>query len=135
MTSRTNHKKSKGRTDCKITRMFFSLRTVFNRVHALLGHGALFAGIYLSLPVLTATQAIAEVPVAWGSNGSGQLGDGTTTDRTTPVQVSGFTGVTAIAAGTEHSLALKSDGTVWAWGGNLYGRLGDGTAANRTTPV
>ena len=72
---------------------------------------------------------------AWGYNGYGQLGDGTTTNRLTPVQVSSLSGVTAIAAGVYHTLALKSDGTVWAWGYNGDGRLGDGTTTNRTTPV
>jgi alpha-tubulin suppressor-like RCC1 family protein len=52
---------------------------------------------------------------AWGNNGAGQLGDGTTTSRTTPVQVKGLTGVTQVAAGAL-SLALRSDGTVWTWG-------------------
>ncbi|RKG89192.1 hypothetical protein D7W82_07985 [Corallococcus sp. CA049B] len=72
---------------------------------------------------------------AWGSNSVGQLGDGTTTDRTTPVQVQGLTGVTAIHAGKHHSVAFKQDGTVWAWGSNQSGQLGDGTTTNRTTPV
>lgn len=72
---------------------------------------------------------------AWGSNGNGQLGDGTTTDSPVPVQVSGLTDVTAVAAGGTHSLALKSDGTVWAWGGNSNGQLGDGTTADSPFPV
>jgi len=76
---------------------------------------------------------------AWGYNYHGQLGDGTTTDRTTPVQVSSLAGVTAIATGGSvygsHTLAMTSDGTVWAWGYNYYGQLGDGTTTNRTTPV
>ncbi|CAM4494770.1 RCC1 domain-containing protein [Corallococcus exiguus] len=73
---------------------------------------------------------------AWGYNKSGQLGDGTTvTDRNAPVQVQGLTGITAIAAGYHHSLALKQDGTVWAWGNNADGQLGDGTNTNRLVPV
>jgi alpha-tubulin suppressor-like RCC1 family protein len=72
---------------------------------------------------------------AWGDNQRGALGDGTTTDRAHPVQVSGLNSVTAIAIGENHSLALRSDGTVWAWGDNYYGQLGDGTINQRLTPV
>ena len=60
---------------------------------------------------------------------------GASTNRTTPVQVSGLTGVVAIAGGGNHSLALKSDGTVYAWGHNNRGQLGDGTTTQRYTPV
>jgi alpha-tubulin suppressor-like RCC1 family protein len=52
----------------------------------------------------------------WGQNGLGQLGDGTTTIRHTPVQVLGLSEVTAISAADSHTMALKADGTVWAWG-------------------
>lgn len=72
---------------------------------------------------------------AWGANGSGQLGDGTTTSRKVPVQVTGLTNVTAVAAGDNHSMALEADGTVWAWGYNEYGQLGDGTTINKNVPV
>ena len=78
---------------------------------------------------------------AWGNNGSGQLGDGTSTfpsNQSTPVQTKALTGVLDIAAGAgvNHSLAVKSDGTVWAWGSNSNGQLGDGTAVGtRSTPV
>jgi alpha-tubulin suppressor-like RCC1 family protein len=73
--------------------------------------------------------------VGWGANDSGQVGDGTTTNAPAPVPVSGLTGVTAVAAGYLHSLALRNDGTVWAWGGNGEGQLGDGTTTQRSTPV
>ena len=72
---------------------------------------------------------------AWGNNANGQLGDGSTTERHTPVPASGLAGVVAIAAGQLHSLALKSDGTVWAWGYNYYGQLGDGSTTDRWGPV
>jgi alpha-tubulin suppressor-like RCC1 family protein len=74
---------------------------------------------------------------AWGDNSSGQLGDGTTTSRVTPVRVIGLSGkmVTKVAAGYYHTLALVDDGTVWASGGNASGQLGDGTTTNRATSV
>ena len=49
--------------------------------------------------------------------------------------MAGLSGVTAMGAGNEHSLALRADGTAWAWGHNANGRLGDGTTLNRYTPV
>ncbi|MGI5149668.1 RCC1-like domain-containing protein [Plantactinospora sp. CA-294935] len=74
---------------------------------------------------------------AWGRNGAGQLGDGTTVSRTSPVPVSLPTGVTitAIAAYNVHSLGLTTTGQVYAWGNNTYGQLGDGTTVSRSTPV
>jgi len=72
----------------------------------------------------------------FGYNGFGQLGDGTETDKTTPIQVKDLTGVTAIAAGGNHTVALKSDGTVWTFGYNYYGQLGAGKIMTiKTTPV
>src|SRR6476660_6259175 len=65
---------------------------------------------------------------AWGSNRDAQLGNGTTPNSNahgTPVQVgasvAGFTNIIAISTGVVHSVALKSDGTVWVWGSNVFG--------------
>ena len=71
----------------------------------------------------------------WGDNSYGQLGDGTQTQRSTPVTVFGISTATAIAAGFYHTCAVLSDGTVKCWGANWYGQLGDGTTTERHTPV
>ena len=73
----------------------------------------------------------------WGSNGSGQLGDGTLTRRPTPVRITlpDEAGVQAVAAGDNHSLAAATDGTLYAWGFNGSGQLGTGKVSNDRTPV
>ena len=73
---------------------------------------------------------------AFGDNGDGQLGNGTTTaSLTTPVYVPGIPEAVSIAAGDNHSLALASDGSVWSWGSNNTGQVGDGTTVDRLSPV
>ena len=109
--------------------------------------------VTLSLPLFVASGAekIPEVPAGseytcavvvaggvkcWGANSSGQLGDGSSVNRNTPVDVSGLTeGAAAIAAGSEHTCALATGGAMACWGANSSGQLGDGTSVNRTTPV
>jgi alpha-tubulin suppressor-like RCC1 family protein len=72
---------------------------------------------------------------AWGSNAYGQLGDGTNTQRNSPVKIGTSTDWATIATGADHTLAIKTNGTLWAWGINNY-TLGDGTTfVNRNSPV
>jgi len=70
-----------------------------------------------------------------GNNGSGQIGDNSTTTRMSPVQVSGLTDIVAIASGSLHSMALTSTGNLYLWGDNAYGQIGDGSTTMRKTPV
>lgn len=103
-----------------------------------------------AIPQLTAIQGGQAFSIAidasgrvwtWGANGAGQLGDGTRTNRTTPVLVqdgSGapLTNVRSVAANSQ-TLAVLADGTVRGWGANASGQLGDGTRVDRlrATPV
>ena len=73
---------------------------------------------------------------AWGLNSSGQLGDGTTTNRSVPTLLSATDRYTQLVAGYySHSLGLRADGTAYAWGYNSNGALGDGTTTNRLIPT
>lgn len=70
----------------------------------------------------------------WGANDRGQLGDGTTTDSSIPVEVALPAAASAVATGYAHSCAVVSGG-VWCWGDNTTGEIGDGTNTNRASPV
>ena len=72
----------------------------------------------------------------WGTGGSGQLGDNTVTDRSTPVTTfAGGTNWKQVAGGDGYTAAIKTDGTLWTWGGNIFGALGINTTISRSTPV
>ena len=72
----------------------------------------------------------------WGKNDLGQLGDGTTTNRSSPVQtISGGNDWEKVSCNASHVVALKNDGTVWSWGSNIGGRLGDNTTITKSSPV
>lgn len=70
----------------------------------------------------------------WGDNYFGTLGDNTTVNKSSPVQVDSLNNWSQVAAGRYHTIAIKTNGTLWAWGRN-QGRLGDGTTAYRSSPV
>ncbi len=93
---------------------------------------AIFAGPAFSLAIGSDGNTY-----AWGSNGTGQLGDSTTTNSSIPVRtlMPGGVTATAISAGSSFSLAVGSDGNVYAWGGNGFGQLGNGTKTNSSVPL
>jgi alpha-tubulin suppressor-like RCC1 family protein len=100
---------------------------------------AVFAiGLTLATPGAVAGTAVAGNAWAWGLNSDGELGNGTITPYSglsTPGQVVNLSNAVAVAGGGQHSLALKSDGTVWAWGNNGWGQLGNGKYGGSATPV
>ena len=69
----------------------------------------------------------------WGSNGVGQLGDGTNENRLYPLKI--MKGVIVVSAGNGYTMAITSDNVLWGWGNNDVGQLGDGTNENRLYPV
>ena len=71
----------------------------------------------------------------WGSNASGQLGNGSITNSSTPVAVSGGLSFTAIATADRHSCGRTTSGADYCWGDNSYGQLGDGTTTQRLVPT
>lgn len=95
---------------------------------------AAVASMLALIPAATAS-ATSFTAAAWGYNGSGQLGNATTTLSRTPVAVSGLSNVTAVAGGSEHSLALLGNATMMGWGANREGQLGTGTTASSRVPV
>jgi alpha-tubulin suppressor-like RCC1 family protein len=81
------------------------------------------------------TQFVGGILYTWGWNQNGRLGDGTTTNRSSPGTTAGSgTNWKQVACGNGHTAAIKTDGTLWTWGANDTGRLGDGTTTDRSSP-
>jgi alpha-tubulin suppressor-like RCC1 family protein len=97
----------------------------------------LAVALALSVTTALAPSASAESFSAssWGYNGSGQLGNNSTTLSRTPVAVQGLSEVVALAGGSEFSLALLGNGKMMSWGNNREGQLGNGSTANSHVPV
>ena len=72
----------------------------------------------------------------WGTNTYGQLGDNTSTNKSSPVQtVAGGTNWKSVSGGSDHTAAIKTDGTLWTWGNSFRGQLGDNSTTRRSSPV
>jgi alpha-tubulin suppressor-like RCC1 family protein len=72
---------------------------------------------------------------AWGVNSDGRLGDSTTTNKSSPVQIGSLTTWRQVSPSQLYGAAVKVDGTLWTWGANTYGSLGDGTTTNKSSPI
>jgi uncharacterized repeat protein (TIGR02543 family) len=77
----------------------------------------------------------------WGYNENGQLGDGTTIDRTKPTEITPHFDlndnetIIQVSLGNEHSVILTSNGRILTWGGNTFGQLGIGTSTRKSSPT
>jgi alpha-tubulin suppressor-like RCC1 family protein len=105
---------------------------VFGGVGVGCGHNVAAVSVGSAYACALVTGGVVE---CWGANGSGNLGDGTTTSSPTPVAVSGLSAVTSVSAGGTSACALLADTTVRCWGDNGDGELGDGTTTSSSTPV
>lgn len=96
---------------------------------ALLSFRQISAGGFHSCGVTTDNLAY-----CWGSNSSGELGDGTTTNRSRPAPVAGGLRFRAVSVGTFYTCGLTTENRAYCWGDNFEGKLGDGTTTGRRTP-
>ena len=105
-------------------------------VHRLSRVVTMIAVVAAMSPMVPASAAGPGIPFTWGSNGSGELGDGTNSPHFSPQAVPGLTDVTELHGGRQHVAALRANGSVVTWGRNNFGQLGvNGGSRNSPTPV
>ena len=100
-----------------------------------LSFAAVSAGGYIDFRDHTCGVTTGGAAYCWGDNSVGQLGDGTTTNRATPVAVLGGLGFTGVGAGEGHTCGVTVDGVAYCWGGNSQGQLGTGNVSYSSAPV
>jgi alpha-tubulin suppressor-like RCC1 family protein/microcystin-dependent protein len=83
----------------------------------------------------SSSSVISRTVWGWGINGSGQLGFGDITSRSTPTQIGSDINWYKISVGTEHTCFIKTDGSLWSCGANTYGQLGLGNTTKRSSPI
>ena len=94
-----------------------------------------FLNFVFILTLLSGSNLYAVELFSWGFNSNGQLGDGTTTNRTSPVQIGSDSDWKMVNCGLVHNAAIKNNGTLWTWGFNRESQLGDGTTIDRHSPI
>ena len=72
---------------------------------------------------------------SWGNNYNGQIGNGTRTNYSSPIQIGALTDWSSVEAGDSHTVAIRSNNTLWTWGNGASGRLGLGDVVSRSSPV
>ncbi len=97
--------------------------------------GLAFDELSASSGSLTCGIATTGVTYCWGFNADGQVGDGTTTDRTAPVEVLGQHNFLTVSAGPFHACGITDTNEAWCWGRNGSGQLGNNSTSGRTSPV
>lgn len=124
--------------DAKSKRHGLSRRTFMQSMAALAGGSALTSAKAYAAPLFSTTfwkQKLSGNMFAWGAGTRGQLGNGNTSNMSSPVTIGSDKTWSQVAAGDSYSMAVKTDGTLWAWGLNTDGQLGNGSTANLSSPV